>query len=182
MRHCLIHLVLLFPVVWTDEWANLGFDLDTSADTYFSDDSLLTSMETPEWSERDDDWSADLEMNPDLFVDASSNQECQSDADQLQMTTFSRQFRRRDLCPNNLFRTQPSSQDAAVRKFLESIPIFELYSYKEPDPNICPDEFLGHFIYPICGSGEEDPLAADGVNISPCNPCTLAVHAEKNVS
>lgn len=178
MRHCLIYLVLLFPFAWTDELANLGFDFDPSAGTYYLDDGLFTSTETTGWSGRDDDWNPDPELNPglnsglnpSLLVDASSNKECRSDADQLQMTT-GRRLRRLDSCPNNLFQTSPSSQDAVNRKFLESLPIFTLHTYKEPDPNICPEELFKRFIYPICGSSEEE-LLPDGINISPCHPCT----------
>lgn len=181
MRHCLAHLVLLISVVWIDESASLGLDFDASADTYHLEDSLLTSDETTGWVGGDGGWNTDPEINPDLYVDASSNNECLSDADQLQMIT-SRHLRRRDLCPNPLFQTPPSSHDAASTKFLESIPVLTLYKYKEPDPDICPEELLEHFIYPICGFSEEE-VVAGGITISPCNPCMLpfAELEEKNV-
>lgn len=173
MRHCLVHLILLFPFVWTDEPASSDLDLDASADMYYPDDGgLLTSADTTGWYGGDGGWSTDSEFNPDLFLDATSNKECQSNTDQLQMTT-SRRLRRRDLCPNNLFQTSPSSHDAASRKFLESLPTFTMYPYKEPDSNICPEDIFGYFIYPICGFSEEEQ-GADGINIYPCSPCTLS--------
>lgn len=186
MHQCLTHLVLLLPFAWNQVSASLNLDFEASPDPYYPDDSFLTSTETTGWSERDGDWSTDPEpdseltaalnpeLNPDLLVDTSSNQGCQSDADQLQMTT-GRRLRRQDFCPNTLFQTSPSSQDATNKKFLESLPTFTMYTYKEPDPKFCPEELFGRFIYPVCGSSEE-VLFADGINIDPCNPCTLAIH------
>lgn len=178
MRQRLTYLVLLLPLAWTGVSASLDLDFEVNADTYYPDDTLFTSTDTSEWSNRVGDWSSDPDLNlelspdlnPDLLVNADSNNECHADADQLQMPT-SRRLRGRDLCPNPLLQTPPSSHDALDRKFLESLPILSLYTYKEPDPNICPKELFGRFIYPICGSGE-DRLLADDTIIYPCNPCT----------
>lgn len=198
MRHCLTHLVLLFfPFAWTDESANLDLDFDTSADSYYPDDSsYLTSPEPTEWSGSDgDDWSPDGELNPDLFVDASSSDgECQTSADQLQWTiNTSRRIRRQDTCPSTFFGTSSSSHDAN-KEFLDSLPVFTMYKYKEPDPDVCSEEFVAHYIYPICGSSHEEPLEegssdegplgegfsddepGEGLTIFPCGPCMYAVH------
>ena len=176
MHQRLTYLVLLLPLAWIGVSASLDLDFEANPDTYYPDDTLFTSMDTSEWSDRDSDWNPDPnlnlelspDLNPDLLVNTDSDKECQADADQLQMTT-SRRLRSRDLCPIPL--TPSSSQDSINKKFLDSLPILSLYMYKEPDPNICPGELFDRFIYPICGSGEEKPLADDTI-IYPCNPCT----------
>lgn len=176
MRHCLTYLgslISLFSTFWIGESASLDLDFGTDDDAYIPEDGLLSSEEMTGWAEGDEGWSNSAEGNSDLFVDASSNNQCFSDVDQLQMTTSERLWRR-ELCPDNLLQTPASSQDqdwAANVKFLQSLPIFSLTGYKEPDPNVCPEELFGNFIYPICGFSEV-PAVASGVNISPCSPCT----------
>lgn len=195
MRQCLTCLVLLLlAFAWPQVSASLDLDFETSPNLYYSDDTLLTSTETSQWSDRDGgDWSTDPELNSeptselnpelnnaDLFVDASSNRECVSSdaADQLQMATGKRRLRKRGNCPNALFQKLPSSQDSLNQKFLETLPIFTMYTYKEPDPNLCPEDLFGHFIYPVCGSSSEEAPFPDGININPCNPCTPAFFTE----
>lgn len=182
MRHCLTYLVsliLLFSTFyfWIGESASSDPDFGTYDDAYFpEDDGILSSEETTGWLEGDEGWSSsNVEGNSDLFVDASSNNnQCFSDVDQFQMITSERLWGRELLCPNNLFQKPASSQDegwAADVKFLQSLPIFSVNTFKEPDPSVCPDELLGGFIYPICGFSEV-PAVASGVNINPCSPCT----------
>ena len=170
MRACLTYLVSIIAVACTEESVSLGYDFDILDP---SEDSLLPSEETSGWSEGDGgEAGLDILNNPTII---SIN--CLSDTDLLDMTA-SEQLLRRELCPNNLFRTPSSSQDrgsALNRKFLETLPNFNgfetQYKYKEPNPDLCPDYSLKGYIYPVCGRIEE--TIANGVQIPKCKPCTL---------
>jgi hypothetical protein len=211
MRHSLAYLVSLYFIVWMAASASLDIDYGAygdflaNADALFPDETFSTSEEPIRLVAGEGTWSADAEANPDLFADASKPiNNCLSDMSPLQMTTSGR-LRTREGCPNDLFQANPSSHENGNRNFLERLPLFTepgaLAGYKEPDPNNCPAELNGYFVYAVCGSIQEVPggessgeenshqddsngeglvetlsmpaIPTGGININPCFPCTL---------
>lgn len=161
MRRSLPYLISIYFIIWIEASASLDLDYDayndffSNADALLLDDTFLTSESPTGLVGGDGAWSVDAETNPNIFADASGPIDCLSETGQLQTTT-SRRFRTRESCPINLFQANPSSHGDTNRKFLENLPIFTepgaLAGYKEPDPDRCPAELNGYFVYAICGS------------------------------
>ncbi len=186
MRHCVAYLIPLFSIVWIRAVVSWYLDFGNhdelvwDLDGYSYEDSSENPDEIMGWFGEEGGWITDIEANPDLLVDASSQHECLSDTGDVQWA-INRRLRRREWCQNNLFQTTSSEAERSHvdRKFLESLQIFtvkHMVNYKEPDPKLCPAESFGLHVYPICGMGEEtmpDNMNG-GITIDSCNPCTLS--------